>query len=188
VTVRVIDAATAKEMPWANGAGMTRELVRRETAQRHLLCRLSIAEVTAPSDFSKLPGIDRHLILIEGRGFELKIADRVVPITPLVPVRFSGDDAVAAVRVAGPSRDFNVMIDRRVACAHVTVHHSGFAHDAPSLCYYYIVAGSFCTPIAAPSVLEAGMLVERLSGSGATVQMNGSGVLILVCVVIHDAN
>jgi uncharacterized protein len=83
MAVRVIDAATAKKLPWANGLGMTRELVRRETTQRRLLCRLSIADVIAPSEFSKLPGIDRHLILIEGLGFELKSSIGSFPSRPL---------------------------------------------------------------------------------------------------------
>jgi hypothetical protein len=80
------------------------------------------------------------------------------------------------------------MIDRRVARADVTVHRSGFAHHAPLLCYYYIVAGAFRMPIAGPSVLEAGMLVETYGEVGITVEINGTGILIRVCVVVQDAN
>jgi uncharacterized protein len=186
MAVRLIDAAAARKLPWANGLGVTRELVRRETPQRQLLCRLSIAEVIAPVEFSQLPGIDRQLILIEGLGFELKIADQLIPMIPFVPVSFSGDDAVSAVHVAGLSRDFNVMVDRQVARAEVTVHRSGFAHRAPPLCYYYVAAGTFSTPIAGQCLLESGTLVEKYCALDTNVQVSGSGVLIVVGVLTRQ--
>jgi len=186
MAVRLIDAAAATAMPWANGQGITRELVRHESSERRLLCRLSIADVIAPSRFSKLPGIDRHLILIEGLGFELHIAARIVPVIPFVPVSFSGDESVSAARVASPSRDFNVMVDRQVARADVSVQRGGFEHSTPYLGYYYVVEGTFSTQ-SAEQRLESGALVEVFREPFPTFRISGSGVLIRVAISLADA-
>lgn len=93
-------------MPWANGRGTTLELFREEGL------RLSVATVAEDGPFSALPGIDRVLVLIEGPGFSLTIDGQRVAVAPLVPVRFAGEQQVAAVDVAGRSRDFNLMLAR----------------------------------------------------------------------------
>lgn len=108
---------TAKDfrtMPWANGLGRTVELYRREDEAGNLLIRLSVADVVAEGPFSSLPGIDRVLTLIEGAGFDLDFAGKapVAPARLLQPIAFSGDWQTSAINFKGPSRDFNLMMQR----------------------------------------------------------------------------
>lgn len=104
--MKVLGPGDYREMPWANGRGVTLELYREEGL------RLSVATVAEAGPFSALPGIDRVLVLIEGPGFALTIDGVRQAVAPLAPVRFAGEQAVAAVEVAGVSRDFNLMLAR----------------------------------------------------------------------------
>lgn len=106
--------------PWANGRGETLEIARANGAQG-LLWRLSIATVAEDGPFSRLPGIDRSLTVIDGPGFDLCGEGWRRRAAPLSPVTFPGDLAVAASAVSAASRDFNVMVARgrmraQVAC------------------------------------------------------------------------
>lgn len=115
-------------MPWRNGLGTTLELAGEHDEAGTLLWRVSMADVVEAGPFSPFPGMDRILTLIEGAGFDLDFAGhgRVTPVTPLVPVRFSGNWATRAENVAGPSQDLNVMLARgRVFAEVVVLGHAG---------------------------------------------------------------
>lgn len=106
--------------PWANGRGETLEIAR-DQGPKGLLWRLSIATVAADGAFSRLPGIDRWLTVIDGPGFDLTGPGWRRRAAPFAPVRFPGDHVVQASGVVASSRDFNVMVARgrvgaRVAC------------------------------------------------------------------------
>lgn len=62
-------------MPWKNGGGVTRELVKlpHPTDPARFLARLSIATVATSGPFSAFPGIDRTLLMLEGRGMRLSL-------------------------------------------------------------------------------------------------------------------
>ena len=147
--------AEARVVPWANGRGVTRELVRREDAAGRLLLRLSVADVVEPGPFSKLPGLDRVLTLIDGPGFTLSIDGREVAVLPLEPVCFSGDAEVSATRVAVASRDFNVMSPTG-AGLRVVVRRGGFRAEG-GVRWLFVVEGRFEVM---GEVVEAGGLVE----------------------------
>ena len=106
--MRHLTAADYKVMPWVNGRGVTTELVRvdREGA---LLWRLSMAQVVEDGPFSRLPGVERNLTVIDGPGFDLVGPGLRLRAAPLEPVAFSGDLDVRAEGVTGLSVDFNVM-------------------------------------------------------------------------------
>lgn len=111
--IRHLGAADYRAMPWANGRGTTTELARQNRPDGGLSWRLSVATVSEDGPFSPLHGIDRILTLITGEGFDLMIDGTRHALAPLAPLAFSGDAAVSAVSVKGPSLDFNVMVDRR---------------------------------------------------------------------------
>lgn len=98
-------------MPWKNGGGTTREVVRvPETGD--LEWRLSVAEVAADGPFSVFEGIDRILVLLSGAGMDLHFdAPRHVErLRPLRDVKaFAGEAAVHAQLVDGPTTDLNLM-------------------------------------------------------------------------------
>ena len=109
--IRHLTPSDYKTMPWANGKGVTVEMLRIEVAGA-VKWRLSRASVVEDGDFSLFPGIDRNLTVITGPGFDLVSADATLPARPLHPVAFPGDVAIRAAGVAAPSDDFNVMTAR----------------------------------------------------------------------------
>lgn len=104
-------------VPWANGGGITHELVRWDGPSRFEL-RLSAAIVASDGPFSRFDGVDRTIVLLAGPGFRLTRADGVVSTVAEVgaPFAFHGEDAWTCTLLEGPPRgpvlDFNVMVDR----------------------------------------------------------------------------
>lgn len=111
--------ADYRRMRWKNGLGWTSEILVRP-AEGELELRVSIAEVDTDCDFSRLPGIDRSILVLSGDGMELWVGD-----DPAVTLReggealaFSGDRETRCRLLGSPTRDFNVMT-RRERWTHV---------------------------------------------------------------------
>lgn len=122
--IRHLTQADYQTMPWANGRGVTVEMLRMER-DGALWWRLSRARVVEDGDFSHFPGIERSLTVISGPGFDLVGAGIRLAARPLVPVAFAGDVAIRAVGVVAPSDDFNVMTARGMALPEVRVPDGG---------------------------------------------------------------
>lgn len=118
--IRHLTPADYRTMPWANGKGVTVEMLRVET-DGALKWRLSRASVVEDGDFSIFPGIERNLTVISGPGFDLLGPSGVVAARPLMPVAFAGDVVVRATHVTAPSDDFNVMTARGLTLPQVQV-------------------------------------------------------------------
>ena len=104
--------------PWKNGGGTTLELFKLpKPCGDEFLFRLSVATIERPGPFSKFEGIDRHLYLLDGNGVILTFPNqRVVNLTkPREGIAFAGEDEIFGTPLNGPSKDFNVMFDRRWA-------------------------------------------------------------------------
>lgn len=104
-----LTARDFRPMPWANGKGVTVELLKIERPGYYL--RLSRAMVTEDGPFSLFPGIERNLTVLSGPGFHLA---GIGPALPLTPIAFPGDLPTAATHVTAPSEDFNVMTLREM--------------------------------------------------------------------------
>lgn len=122
--IRHLSARDFRTMPWANGKGVTVELLKLERDGR-LFLRLSRAMVVEDGAFSLFPGIERNLTVLSGPGFSLVGEGIDLTARPLVPVAFPGDVAVRATGVAAPSEDFNVMTDRSLPKPDVWLQESG---------------------------------------------------------------
>lgn len=118
--IRHLTPADYKAMPWANGKGVTTELLRVEESGV-LRYRLSRASVVEDGEFSLFPGIERNLTVITGPGFDLVGEGFLLPAHPFEPVAFAGDLPVRAERVSAPSDDFNVMTARALPRPEVAV-------------------------------------------------------------------
>lgn len=117
--IRHLTPADYKTMPWANGNGVTVEMLRVE--EGGLKWRLSRASVVENGDFSLFPAIERNLTVITGPGFDLRGEGLHLTAQPLVPVAFAGDVPVRAEGVTAPSDDFNVMTARGLPLPEVQV-------------------------------------------------------------------
>lgn len=120
--MRHLTARDYRVMPWANGRGVTTELIRVDRGGA-LDWRLSMAQVVEDGPFSRLPGIERNLTVIKGPGFDLVGPGLRLAARPREPVAFSGDLDIRAEGVVAPSVDFNVMVAGRAAEVHMLIGH-----------------------------------------------------------------
>lgn len=124
--MRVLRAATYQRRPWKNGGGETAEIIVSPDGALFdsFDWRISMAHVAIPGPFSRFPGVDRTLNVIEGNGLILAFEDR--PPVSLdrhsAPLSFSGDIPVDSRLSEGPVDDLNVMT-RRDRCHHRVARH-----------------------------------------------------------------
>ena len=136
--VRLLTPNDYRSMPWKNGAGRTTEIAVYPpgVALDAFLWRVSIADVERDGPFSRFPGIDRTIVLLEGSGMRLRSGRSDTRVTTrFAPKDLSGDDAIECKLVAGPCRDFNAMFRRNHARGSVAVVREGgmeFAAVVPS--------------------------------------------------------
>ena len=97
----VLPAAGYVEMPWRNGAGVTREIAIDDApgAAAPFRWRLSMADLAGDGPFSELPDVDRVLLLLAGDQVALAIdgSGQPLPGQP-APRRFGSLAAVPALR------------------------------------------------------------------------------------------
>jgi len=137
--MRIIRFAALAETPWKNGGGTTTEIAVSPPGAgfEDFDWRLSVARVASEGPFSRFPGIDRTLTLIEGAGMRLAIEGReeATLSTDSAPLPFLGDVLAEAWLVNGPIRDLNVMT-RRGRWAHEVLRLDGEAEvsaDCPTI-------------------------------------------------------
>lgn len=110
ISERLIHYSDHVEMPWKNGAGTTREVVR-ENDQAKPYWRLSLATVDKSGPFSIIPGCTRLILLLEGQPMTLHFDDgEVMPLESQKPQRFSCERPLRAILpAAGERRDLNLI-------------------------------------------------------------------------------
>ena len=116
---RLIPARSFLAMPWRNGGGTTWEIARGRLdgqADEDWQWRFSLAEIAADGPFSTFPHMDRLLTVVSGGGIALTI-DGAEPrrLDRWGSIQFRGEAAIGCALVAGPTRDLNLMVDRRIA-------------------------------------------------------------------------
>lgn len=124
---RILRADERIPTPWRNGLGMTREIALFPPGadSDDFLWRASVADVVGPAPFSRFPGVDRVIVLLDGNGFRMTLDDTDVHAltTPFAPFAFAGEASVTVQLAGGPTRDFNLMLRRGRACGRVEAWH-----------------------------------------------------------------
>ncbi|MCE7031842.1 HutD family protein [Lysobacter sp. GX 14042] len=175
---------------WRNGAGWTREIARGGSGAAGWDWRLSIAEIDAPAEFSRFPGIEREQLLLCGEGLALETGGRTVRLDPPHGRhRYPGEDAVRGVPLGGQVRAFNLMW-RRASIAAELWHRPlvgslvVFA-DAGSTWAVHLLAGQARLGGAADgALLEAGDSALLHAGAQRLRQpLDGHGEALLVRLV-----
>ena len=122
--VSLIRPNDRKKMPWKNGRGVTEEIAIEPNDSKVedsvFLWRLSSAEITEVSPFSKFSGYDRLLTIIEGKGLELNLGLEEKLLQEGKVLRFSGDIEVNAEPVNGKIKDLNLIFRRGMVKAQMT--------------------------------------------------------------------
>jgi len=118
----LVQTSSAAPLPWKNGGGVTRELLRLPAdGGDDWTLRISVADIAADGPFSPFPGITRWFAVLEGGGVRLAFPDRALNVQRGdAPLRFDGDDAPGCALLDGPTRDLNVMVRHARADSLVT--------------------------------------------------------------------
>ncbi len=113
--MQILRAANYRTMPWKNGMGSTTEIEVSPGTEGldGFDWRISMARVEADGAFSSFPGIDRTLLVLEGDGIMLSVADRAPARLDRDSIHgFPGDRTAHASLIGGPIADLNVMTRR----------------------------------------------------------------------------
>jgi uncharacterized protein len=142
----VLSPTDYRRMPWKNGGGHTTEIAAHPPGAglAAFAWRVSIADVEQDGPFSTFAGVDRTLVLLAGQGMRLCGESEPIELrTPFEPIQFSGDLALTCNLVAGPVRDFNLMVRRGAARGDVLIRRDGGETVAPADTYVcYAAAGT----------------------------------------------
>jgi hypothetical protein len=111
----LLRAQDRRPAPWKNGQGLTTEIAIDPPGAdlQRFDWRVSLAEVTASGPFSRFPGVDRWLAVLDG-AMSLSVEGRgdTHLSAESDPIQFPGDVAALAVVIHGPVRDLNIMSAR----------------------------------------------------------------------------
>lgn len=148
---RLLRADALLPVPWRNGQGITREIAAMPpgAGMDDFLWRVSLADVVGAAPFSRFPGVDRVIVLIEGAGLRMTLDGTQVHdlITPCAPFAFPGETEVAVTLAGGATRDFNLMLRRGRASGGVEVWRGSGRHACPAdMVLLYAVQGPIMTP------------------------------------------
>jgi len=124
----VLTPADYRRMPWKNGGGHTTEIATFPAGSdfASFVWRVSIADVLDDGPFSPFAGIDRTLVLLAGGGIRLTGESSPIELRmAFEPIVFSGDASLQCSLLAGPVRDFNLMVRRGKARGNIVICRDG---------------------------------------------------------------
>jgi hypothetical protein len=110
----ILRAADRTPAPWKNGGGVTFEIAAFPDGAdlAGFDWRVSVAQVAAGGPFSRFVGVDRLMLVLDGR-LELDIAgERMAVDETSAAAAFAGEAEVSALPPAAPVTDLNVMVRR----------------------------------------------------------------------------
>jgi environmental stress-induced protein Ves len=107
---RIVAPAEFRAMAWANGAGVTHEIVRWPDRDDYIV-RVSLAELRAAAPFSRFPGYRRWSFLAGDAPLALEIGGAPHALVALGDhVELPGDAAIACAAPPAPTRLLNVLV------------------------------------------------------------------------------
>jgi environmental stress-induced protein Ves len=110
-------------VPWKNGGGLTREILKVPPQAAAFDWRLSLATIATPGPFSLFDGYDRTLVLVRGAGVALDFGPhgRTTLRAPGQMVAFDGAWPTQCALIDGPSTDLNLIVARARAEAQAVI-------------------------------------------------------------------
>ena len=186
----LLRASDYQRVRWKNDGGWTTEIARDPSAASdHFRWRVSIADIESDGPFSNFPGVDRDLLLLAGNGIELDI-DGAPPLRlteRFQRVHFAGESNVDCRLLAGPTRDFNVMVRRDAVRAEVVARPLVgsmviFPEDGVEWLVHAFAGDAHARSAQQEISLPAGstLKLDFDDGERARVVIEGAGELVLV--------
>ncbi len=110
-------------VPWKNGGGLTREILKVPPDTAAFDWRLSLATIATPGPFSAFDGCDRTLVLVRGAGVDLDFGPHGQSTlrAPGQVAAFDGAWPTHCTLIDGPSTDLNLIVARARAEAQASV-------------------------------------------------------------------
>jgi environmental stress-induced protein Ves len=101
-------------VPWKNGGGVTREILRVPPESAAFDWRLSLATIDSPGPFSPFEDYHRTLVLVRGAGVELNFAQHGTSRlnAPGQTVSFDGAWQTSCTLLDGSSTDLNLIVSK----------------------------------------------------------------------------
>ena len=111
----ILRAASYRTVPWKNGGGLTREILREPPEPTPFDWRLSLATIDSPGPFSGFAGYHRVLVLVSGAGVELDFGQqgRARLTAPGQMVSFDGAWPTSCTLLNGRSTDLNLIVSEQ---------------------------------------------------------------------------
>lgn len=110
----ILRASSYRTVPWKNGGGVTREILREPPEPTPFDWRLSLATIDSPGPFSAFAGYHRTLVLVSGAGVELDFGQqgRARLTVPGQVVAFDGAWQTSCTLLDGRSTDLNLIVSQ----------------------------------------------------------------------------
>jgi uncharacterized protein len=110
----VLRESSYRTVPWKNGGGRTREILREPLEPTPFDWRLSLATIDVPGPFSAFEGYHRTLVLVSGAGMELDFGEhgRSKLTTVGQMIRFDGAWPVSCALLDGRCTDLNLIVSK----------------------------------------------------------------------------
>jgi uncharacterized protein len=117
--LQLLSAAERQAVPWKNRGGVTAQIAVHPAGAglEDFDWRISCAQVDSTGPFSRFPGIDRIIVILEGELSLVVEGREAVVLSPeSAPWAFPGDAVTSGGPLAGTVHDLNVMT-RRGRCS-----------------------------------------------------------------------
>lgn len=183
---RILRADELVPTPWRNGLGVTREIALFPPGADtdDFLWRASVADVVGPAPFSRFPGVDRVIVLLEGAGFHMTLDDgrRHALTKAFAPFAFAGEAGVSVVLEGGGTRDFNLMLRRGQASGRIDVWQGPAQYACPAdLALLYVARGTVDAPAGQLRAADTWLAGDAPSGA---IRLSADAVALAVRVTV----
>lgn len=159
-----------RAMPWANGRGTSYEIASDRDDAGEWSWRVAIAPVTEDGPFSRMPCVDRKLLLIEGSEMRLTIDGKKVSCEPGVVIAFRGEAQTEATLPRGPIVDLGLMVHRKKA--------SGSVVFASAIDKHLNIDAELVVAVGGEARLEIDGAVVVLQHKDACLNLHGTSVVL----------
>lgn len=176
--MHLITSAANKIMPWKNGLGTTREIdispLGADFASGNFDYRLSSATVASASEFSKFPGFDRILCVIQGSGISINQKF----YKSFEPFRFEGETEIIGTPTNGEITDVGLIFRRdRFTATMARIENSETIHLNDGIHYLFCVQGQLR---AGTQILQPGDTLKVTQNISLPIAINTGAVVFQI--------
>lgn len=122
--MRIVRRNQTRVIPWSNGRGVAHQVIAHPPSAglEGFIWRISLGEGLTDTAIAPFVGVDRTLLLMEGRGVMLDFGGGTITLDHrTLPVAFPGEAPATGWLIDGPSVLLNVMTRRGMALQWVEV-------------------------------------------------------------------